>query len=273
MGKTIEFNEYQQKLVSWFEKINQEFNDSNINWFPIGGTLLGVINYNNILPWDDDIDMLISPDEFFLKSHQIKHIANRNNSTFLDTTKNETQNISMIVSKEAFSVKYKGRVVKMKMFVDIFIATNNHSPKMMKVFLSLKEKRTTTTSKFVFSNKKNTWYRSKAYYFEKASAWISNILLLPKISTILVNKYWYKREVDLSVSNTFDHRTTKNSHHIDITKWTEANYGLSKVKVPIDYQQYLNSKFGKFDLTKNCIKTNNCSMPHIEKWRLTDRGY
>jgi phosphorylcholine metabolism protein LicD len=48
-----------RKLYKQLRQMDEVFNKSGIEYFAIGGTLLGAIRHKGIIPWDDDTDVVV----------------------------------------------------------------------------------------------------------------------------------------------------------------------------------------------------------------------
>ncbi|MGN0467597.1 MAG: phosphorylcholine transferase LicD [Acutalibacteraceae bacterium] len=54
----------QQKLYELFKEINEICKRNNIEYYMAGGSLLGVIRHRGFIPWDDDMDILMTRDNW-----------------------------------------------------------------------------------------------------------------------------------------------------------------------------------------------------------------
>ncbi len=56
MSETVleEIQEYELDAFHYFVKICEE---NNLEYYAIGGTLLGAVRHQGFIPWDDDIDV------------------------------------------------------------------------------------------------------------------------------------------------------------------------------------------------------------------------
>jgi lipopolysaccharide cholinephosphotransferase len=83
----------QLDLLKEFDRICKKY---NLTWYPIFGTLLGVIRHHGYIPWDDDVDVAMPRkdwDKFVnICDNELKH------PYFLQTTLNEEQCYMMLVS-------------------------------------------------------------------------------------------------------------------------------------------------------------------------------
>ena len=62
--KKIELPEQKKLLVEMLKYITDICDKYNIKYSLIGGSLIGAIRHKGIIPWDDDIDIILMPEEY-----------------------------------------------------------------------------------------------------------------------------------------------------------------------------------------------------------------
>lgn len=61
----VVFNErYKEVLLDTFKRFISFLDSFHIKWFVIGGTCLGAARHHGIIPWDDDIDIVVLRDDY-----------------------------------------------------------------------------------------------------------------------------------------------------------------------------------------------------------------
>lgn len=63
-NKEIPVTLLQQGVVSIMDEIDRVCRKNNIKYFLIAGSSLGIVNYGGFIPWDDDMDISISIDDW-----------------------------------------------------------------------------------------------------------------------------------------------------------------------------------------------------------------
>ena len=71
--------EKQKRLYQLFKEIDKICKDNDIDYFMAGGTLIGVVRHKGFIPWDDDMDILMTRDNFhkFIKACETDIPKNR----------------------------------------------------------------------------------------------------------------------------------------------------------------------------------------------------
>ena len=59
--ETVEQKQIMIKLLKYFDEICR---DNNINYSLIGGSLIGAIRHHGIIPWDDDVDVILTKENY-----------------------------------------------------------------------------------------------------------------------------------------------------------------------------------------------------------------
>ena len=60
----MEMNDFQKKLLEVYESFQKFCKQHDIQYYAYGGTLIGAIRHHGFIPWDDDIDVLMLPEDY-----------------------------------------------------------------------------------------------------------------------------------------------------------------------------------------------------------------
>jgi lipopolysaccharide cholinephosphotransferase len=56
---------FNNELLHCYKAFKQLCEENNLQYFACGGTCIGAVRHNNIIPWDDDIDVLMPRDDYY----------------------------------------------------------------------------------------------------------------------------------------------------------------------------------------------------------------
>ena len=60
----ISFDEHREILINLLKHVDNVCRDNGIKYSLIGGSLIGAIRHGGIIPWDDDIDIILTKDNY-----------------------------------------------------------------------------------------------------------------------------------------------------------------------------------------------------------------
>ena len=63
-GKKIPVKDLQMEVLSVMKEIDRVCRKNDIKYFLIAGSSLGICNYGGFIPWDDDMDISVSIDDW-----------------------------------------------------------------------------------------------------------------------------------------------------------------------------------------------------------------
>ena len=121
----ISFGEHKDFAIQLLKDTIQLLDENNIDYYLISGTLLGLVRHNDFIPWDDDIDLIVSnnilnilPD--LVNNYKDKFTFLKINNDFLKIcSKNGIHNISHVHNDKLINKddKYSWP------FIDLFLYT------------------------------------------------------------------------------------------------------------------------------------------------------
>lgn len=235
------------KCLCEFDRICKKH---NIRYFLGGGTLLGAVRHKGMIPWDDDVDVMmlredyekflsvvkdeINSEEFFFQSSETD---GEYHSVFTKIRLNGTRFVTRF--SDQFENMHQG------IFIDIFVhdkTSNTKSGQKLHVFKTL------LARSMVF----NKWADKPMHFYGKfklvcklATAYIrkTDIKKLEKNQHRVITKYKNKR-TDFLYDGTGEHLR----HGAFLAKWLEetdfAEFNGRKFPVPKMYDEYLTYSYG-----------------------------
>ncbi len=123
--KKIKKEEIQPLLLNILKVLKGYFDKNNLQFYLIGGTLLGAIRHQGFIPWDDDIDVIITKDVYKMLLELVKKDPfideNKRYRFLLPSTGTNIQPIFQLVDTK--TIVYEKNVEKQYangLWVDIF---------------------------------------------------------------------------------------------------------------------------------------------------------
>lgn len=116
----VEQKKIMVEILAYFDKVCRQ---NNINYSLIGGSLIGAIRHQGIIPWDDDIDVILSRDNY-LKIIEI--LEKDDDARFKILTKNNTKDyffpFPKLVDKRTYVVEHQNleQISEYGIYIDIF---------------------------------------------------------------------------------------------------------------------------------------------------------
>ena len=189
--KSNGFGENKPVALELLDRLINILDYNNIDYFLISGTLLGYVRHNDFIPWDDDIDIIVS-DDFIKKYDNIIEKLN-----IKQTDKNYISNImfNTITSNHFYKFYFTNKVICPPKknynwpFIDLFVYR-------------------TTDKQINFFNK--NW--DKSQFFPVKKTLFNNInVSIPSNPEYFLKLNYGPNYMDLYISSGWNHREEKSN--------------------------------------------------------------
>lgn len=234
---------YEIKILDYFVELCEK---NNITYYLAYGTLLGAVRHKGFIPWDDDIDVHIKPEEYY----KLKKIAIRekNDNFFyqsLETEKYYNLIFDKIRMKNTKAVESKNEHDKINkgIYIDIFplIPYPNKKKDQASMWKKMKLLKLLIEADLVDKTKYNNYGKlgkKLSNFFKLIPRKIRNLISENILKTILLYKDEYDNYICPIDEKTFDRKIFN-----EVAKVTFEN---KKYNSPKNYDKYLTSIYGNY---------------------------
>ncbi len=131
--KKISNKEYVKLLFEILEYVDDLCEKNNIQYTLTGGSLIGAIRHSDIIPWDDDIDIALTPENY----DKFKHIMLEQNSRykFIDNSVEDTYYVPFAKVIDSYTDVYEGNNRRAEIhgvYIDVFKINNTSNNKFLR---------------------------------------------------------------------------------------------------------------------------------------------
>lgn len=248
--KKIELNEQKKIMIELLEYFDRICRENNIKYSLIGGSLIGAIRHKGIIPWDDDIDVILSKSEY-LKLIQI--LENMNDSRYKLLTINNCRGYNFpfpkLVDKRTFVVEPRllNQIKEYGIFIDIFSYSNTSNSEKIRIkdFKKIKllnSMMSRTKLDFKTDGFKQNFLRLNKNILSKIIGYRNIIKFLNNI----YNKY-NNVDTDYVVSNWPVYNINKEVQKSkNIIEYTDVEFENMKIMIFKNYDEILRTTFGDY---------------------------
>lgn len=248
--KKIELNEQKKIMIELLEYFDRICRENNIKYSLIGGSLIGAIRHKGIIPWDDDIDVILSKSEY-LKLIQI--LENMNDSRYKLLTINNCRGYNFpfpkLVDKRTFVVEPRllNQIKEYGIFIDIFSYSNTSNSEKIRIKDFKKIKLLNSMMSRTKLDFKNDGFKQNFLRLNKNI--LSKIIGYRNIIKFLNNIYnkYNNVDTDYVVSNWPVYNINKEVQKSkNIIEYTDVEFENMKIMIFKNYDEILRTTFGNY---------------------------
>ena len=240
-------SEYKKILIDLLEYIDDICRKNNIKYSLIGGSMIGAVREKGIIPWDDDIDIILIRSEYdrLIKlleqsnNKKYKLFNNENNDSYYYPFAKLINTDTLLEEKNVKKIDGYGA------YIDIF--TYNYVPNnnlLRKIHYSIldKLKRCIGISVSITRNNKNK-LKNIIYKLIKRIGYKKIISLYNKVFNLYSNKKNSKYIVSNWVAYGYDKEIQKSSN---FKEFMDCEFSGINAMITKDYDEILTTTFGDY---------------------------
>lgn len=248
--KKIELKEQKKIMIELLEYFDKVCRENDIKYSLIGGSLIGAIRHKGIIPWDDDIDVILSKSEY-LKLIQI--LENMNDSRYKLLTINNCRGYNFpfpkLVDKRTFVVEpmLLNQIKEYGIFIDIFSYSNTSNSEKIRIKDFKKIKLLNSMMSRTKLDFKNDGFKQNFLRLNKNI--LSKIIGYRNIIKFLNNIYnkYNNVDTDYVVSNWPVYNINKEVQKSkNIIEYTDVEFENMKIMIFKNYDEILRTTFGDY---------------------------
>lgn len=258
--KKISFIEYQGLLLDMLSYITDICEKNNINYSLIGGSLIGAIREKKILAWDDDIDIILTSDNY---KKLVKAIIDDNNERYILLNNDIDSDYpfpfsKLIDTKTTILQKNQIKINNYGAFIDIFSYHNVPNNKLLKYFYF---KKIDFLKKMINGLLVNEEFEKEQSFIKKMRNLISKKIGAKKLILSynkILGKYDNHDDCTYIASNWRAYDLKKElQYKKNMTNYEFVEFSNLKVMVSSNYDDILKTTFGNYMIPPSGSKKIN----------------
>ncbi len=247
--KTIKIEEHKKILLDILKYLDKVCRDNNIKYSLCGGSLIGAVREHGIIPWDDDIDVILTKSEYEkliktlkkVKNSKFKILTYKLNNTYYYPFAKIVDNETILEEKDCKKIENYG------IYIDIFTYNNLPENKILK-------KIHCSFIRFFMKLIQSSYYINiskdkKFYYLRKIKNKICNFIghkRLLKIYTFICNFYNNKKSKECISNWPIYNMKNEIQKKSDTIKYIDIDFNGINVMIFENYDNILKKTFGDY---------------------------
>lgn len=246
-GKTLDLHDQQERLTEMLIQFDEFCREHNIEYFIAFGTLIGAVRHNAMIPWDDDIDILLKREEY----ERLLTFDSINEEIDIVSYKTNTDKYyhpyshANLVDKTTRRISHYTKIeTNQGLFIDLFPLDNipdseREDDKLLKQVFGIDRIRTLCIAKYDYPIK----YRRIRQFLGNCLFFVDPLKLAKKMD-ILSQKYnsVHTQRVGVVKINFIHSRWGRNCFDKRINHLFSGHY----VMIPSEYDKILSATYGDY---------------------------